>query len=188
MKDIKKRQLWRNLVLVGLGLLLYCACNGNKHPQTGNPISQMMGREILFEELLLFNQQEGATLHSLSENINYSIIVYVDSSTCEDCSITTALNIRGYQLELQQKQRDDIRFIYIFNTQDIGSLQERLRGFGFYHYYFVDFENTFLANNQIPSDKRFHTFLLHKNRVQVIGNPSANPKIKNLYNKALKIP
>jgi len=184
---ISKR--WRNFAITGLGLLLLYACNGNKRTHADNPISQLIGRTILFEELLPFNLPEGATLYSLSKNANYGVIVYVDSSSCENCSITAALNIRGYQLELQEKHRDDIRFVYIFNTQDVWALQQRLLDFGFYHYYFVDFENTFLERNQIPSDKRFHTLLIdNENKVLVIGNPSTNMKIRSLYNKVLKNP
>jgi hypothetical protein len=147
-----------------------------------------MGKEILFEGLLSFNLQEGMTLSSLRGNADHCIVVYVDSSSCEDCSITNALNLWGYELELRQKQKDNVLFIYIFNTQDIGVLQKRLHDLGFFHHYFVDFENVFLSNNQIPRDLRFHTFLLKDNKVRIIGNPSSNQKVRKLYDKALRVP
>ena len=148
----------------------------------------MIGREIDFTELILFNLPTGETHKSLLEIARNSIVIYVDSSSCVDCSITNTLNIRGYELELKQKQREDIPFIYIFNTQDVWTLQNRLHELGFYHYYFVDFENIFLKKNQIPENSLFHTFLLKNDKVRLIGNPSSNFKIKALYNRELKMP
>ena len=179
-------QRYRSIVMIGLGVLLFCACHGNKRPQTENVLSQFMGREIQFNGLIPFNLPEGVTLSSLLENYSNIIVFYVDSSSCEDCGMYNALNFKRYELDLKQKQRDDIQFIYIFNTQDIGALQKRLHDFGFNRHYFVDFENTFLSNNQIPRDKRFHTFLLKDNKVRIVGNPLLNKKVKNLYDKVLK--
>ena len=181
-------QWLRNFVIIDLGLLLLCACNWSMRSHKEDAISRLMGSEIRFERLLSFNLSEGMSLSSLLEKSNNSIVIYVDSSSCEDCSISYALNIRGYEFELKQKHREDIQFIYIFNTQDIGALQKRLHDFGFYRHYFVDFENTFLSNNQIPKDKRFHTFLLKDKKVRIIGNPSTNQKIRNLFDKVLKLP
>jgi len=147
----------------------------------------MVGREMAFRGLMPFNMPEGISSQSLLEHLGHKIVIYVDSSGCEDCNISNMLSVRGYQLELKHKQREDIPFIYIFNTQEVWALQERLRESGFSQYYFVDFENTFLSNNQIPPDRRFHTFLLKNNKIQVVGNPSTNEKIRNLYNHVLNI-
>jgi len=145
----------------------------------------MIGSAIVFPRLLPFNMPEGMSVQSLLESSGHKIVAYVDSSGCEDCNIYNAIGIRGYELALKHKQRDDIPFIYIFNTQDIGALQDRLRQQGFYRYYFVDIENTFLEKNRIPANQLFHTFLLKDGRVQVIGNPSTNQKIRDLYDKVL---
>jgi hypothetical protein len=183
------RQRWRSFVIAGLGLLLFYACNGNRRPQADNPVSRFIGSEIQFDGLLSFNMPDGETLASMLKDAQNSIIVYIDSSSCEDCSISRALNIRGFELELKQKLIGDIPFLFIFNTQDIWTLEKRLHDFGFYHYYFVDYESTFLRKNKIPADKRFHTFLLDENnKVVLVGNPSTNQKVRDLYNKVLHCP
>ena len=178
---------WQSWSIVAFVSFLFSACCFFQRPQDGGVIGQVVGREVVFQRLLSFNIPDRMSLGSLLESSEYSVVIYVDSSSCEDCGITFALNTRGFELELKQKQREDIPFIYIFNTQDVWTLQSRLREMGFHHYYFVDFENTFLEKNEIPANKLFHTFLLKNNKIHLIGNPSTNQKVRKLYNKILRV-
>ncbi len=49
-----------------------------------------------------------------------------------------------------------------------------------------DSSRLFLTTNPIPSDYRFHTFLLDKdNRVVLVGSPIGNPKMWELYKSTI---
>ncbi len=55
-------------------------------------------------------------------------------------------------------------------------------GFG----YILDSTGQFMADNRIPTDRRFHTFLLDKeNRVVLVGSPIGNPKMWELYKSTI---
>ena len=172
-----------------LFLVLGCtvvACNHvSKYQQQQEVLSRIIGKEVHFSNLIPLNVPLYMKLDSLLTRTKHKVVIYVDSSNCEDCRISKALAVRGYELELKRKQKE-IPFIYIFNTQDIVLLKNYLDRLGFRHYYFVETDNTFLSDNGISSDARFHTFLLEDSKIKVIGNPSENLKIKDLYNRVLR--
>ena len=145
-----------------------------------------IGKAISFSSLIPMNSsQNSVNKDSLILASPFKVVIYVDSSSCEDCSISSALGMRGYQIEL--RERTDIQFIYIFNTSDLSSLNQRLLNLGFYHYYFADIDNIFTKVNNIPASQQFHTFLLEDNKVKVIGSPILNTKKKKSYNKAMSV-
>ena len=170
-----------------LGLVLAVnACNNSSNRQQQSAFGDFVGQEVQFTNLIPLNVPVNLNLDSLLANTIYKVVIYVDSSNCEDCRIYQAIGIKGYELELKRKQKE-VLFIYIFNTQDIFIIKERLDRYGFHQFYFVDVEGTFLANNRIPANKRYHTFLMRKNKVQIVGNPATSQKVRGEYNKTLKI-
>lgn len=169
-----RKHFYLRFFLIVFGCVIYACFNHNA------------GQEVQFKNLISLNVPTNINIDSLLAHAKHKVVIYVDSSDCEDCKISQALIIRGYDWELRQKQKA-VPFIYIFNTQDIFSLQNYLAISGFRQYFFVDIEHTFLSDNRIPSDVRFHTFLLEDNKIKVIGNPSNSVMIRNQYNRALGI-
>jgi hypothetical protein len=163
--------------------LLSC---GDKDNSLKAVCDQFMGRDVQFLNLVRINDsREIKNLDSLINASAFKIVTYVDSSACENCAITAALQIRGYQIGL--RGRPDIQFVYIFNTPDALGLKERLHNMGFFHYYYVDVNNTFLANNNIPPYPQFHTFLLENDKVRAVGSPVGSAETKKYYNKIMHV-
>jgi len=174
------------IIILGFVCVIYaCISDSSKYQQQGD-YGYYIDHEICISNLIPLNVPIGTNLDSILVNSKHKLIIYVDSSNCEDCRISMALTIRGYELELKRKQKE-IPFIYIFNTQDIFGLKEHLDSYGFRHYYFVDVEDRFLLDNGIQRDKRFHTFLLENNKIKAIGNPSNSSSARKRYNEVLKI-
>ena len=174
----------KKILLIGF-VCVTCSCNIVNNHKKKILSDNYIGNEILLSSLVFFNNSTEVNLDSLTYS-RYKVVIYVDSSNCDDCRISQALAIRGYELEIIRKKKY-IPFIYIFNTQDAFSLKEHLEYYGFRSYYFVDLEDTFLSANNITHDKRFHTFLLENNKIKVIGNPSISSDARRRYNNALKI-
>ena len=136
----------KKILLIGF-LCVTCSCESvNTYPKMILS-DKYIGHKVLFSNLVFFNNLTEVNIDSLTYS-RYKVVIYVDSSNCDDCRISQALAIRGYELELIRKKKN-IPFIYIFNTQDAFSLKEHLEYYGFHSYFFVDLDNTFLSTNNI---------------------------------------
>ena len=184
MTPLKKSTVYIILIL-GLCCVSLLSCNRQKHPLRV-AYEQFLGQEIGFSDLIRVNaSREIKNLDSLLDASVFKVVTYVDSSACENCAITAALQIRGYQIGL--RDRPDIQFVYVFNAPDALGIKERLHNMGFFHYYYVDVNNTFLKDNNIPPYPQLHTFLLENNKVRAVGNPVSRAEAKKYYNKIMRV-
>jgi hypothetical protein len=112
------------------------------------------------------------------------LVVWVDSVTCSSCKMN-----RMFEYEDIIKLRDEVGEgfvpVFVFSPprarmdEVLWSLE--LSQFGYP--VFLDEEGAFFAaNGHIPSDSRFHTFLLDRDgRVVLVGDPLNNPGLWKLY-------
>jgi hypothetical protein len=144
------------------------SCHRQKH-HFKEVHEHFLGQEVGFSDLVRINvSREIKDLDSLLAASTFKIVTYVDSSACENCAITAALQIRGYQIGL--RDRPDIQFVYVFNTPDALGLKERLHNMGFFHSY-----------------PQFHTFLLENDKVRAVGSPVSRAETKKYYNKIMRV-
>jgi hypothetical protein len=184
MKSLLRNVTYTTLIVSSCCVFLL-SCNRQKH-HFKEVHAQFLGQEVGFSDLVRINaSREIKNLDSLLAASTFKIVTYVDSSACENCAITAALQIRGYQIGL--RDRPDIQFVYVFNTPDALGIKERLHNMGFFHYYYVDVNNTFLKDNSIPPYPQFHTFLLENDKVRAVGSPVSRAETKKYYNKIMHV-
>jgi len=120
---------------------------------------KMVGKEISFVGF------------TIPFNTKYKIVNYVNHDGCTPCRLNqTQWNLFINELDLKQVQ---VIFIVESDSTKLGETNLPI---------YYDSSNVFYTLNHLPSDSRFHCFLLDENnRVVLIGNPVQNPKIKDLY-------
>ena len=121
---------------------------------------KMVGKEISFVGF------------TIPFNTKYKIVNYVNHNGCTPCRLNqTQWNL--FINELDSLKQVQVIFIVESDSTKLGETNLPI---------YYDSSNVFYTLNHLPSDSRFHCFLLDENnRVVLIGNPVQNPKIKDLY-------
>lgn len=113
-------------------------------------------------------------------------IVYYDSLECSACRISHLVDI--YPL-YDMADTGDFSIITVFSPKlsEVSDVQNQLRIASHPIPIYIDNYATFRhINKSIPSDHRFHYFLLNENNVPVfVGNPLSSPLLLNLFIKRI---
>lgn len=143
-------------------------------------VGQWLGREIVMPDELVYQIQNDTVKLDL-ERPDFKIVNYVDSSGCTSCRMKLS---RWSEVidELKSIPDIDVEVITIVNTDDHHEIAYLLRRDNYLNPVAFDGANTFDRVNELPSSPDYHTFLLDsENKVVAIGNPAANPKIKDVF-------
>lgn len=118
------------------------------------------------------------------------ILVYVGEGECGVCSLRlpewyTKIN------ELRQTGIDSVQVLFVVEEREMPRMEAAVAESHIARIREIvairpDSARLFLTTNPIPSDYRFHTFLLDKdNRVVLVGSPIGNPKMWELYKSTI---
>lgn len=113
-------------------------------------------------------------------------IVYYDSLECSACRISHLVDI--YPL-YDMADTCDFSVITVFSPKlsEVSNVQNQLRIANHTIPIYIDKYATFRhINKSIPSDHRFHYFLLNENNSPVfVGNPLSSPRLHDLFIEAI---
>lgn len=168
----------RILYLFIVAQLLFSCSNKDKVARIAN---EMFGREIIIQpnsKVININMKEIKNVF-LNKGCT-KIIVYIDSTGCFSC------RFHFYEwkqfmkkVEIENQKTNLIFIIQSINTIDVEKL---FKDNNFNSPVIFDPDGTFAMNNKLPSDPRFHTFLLDSaNKIVLIGNPIFSGQIEKLY-------
>ena len=74
----------------------------------------------------------------------------------------------------------------ILNTRQADKMTEVLKSDNFLHPVCFDPGHSFASVNPLPTAESYHTFLLNSaNEIVAVGNPSSNPKVRNVYRQII---
>jgi hypothetical protein len=171
------------LFVVGLGLV---SC---KSYRLERKIEAFMQHPIVVPQDI--DQIQSEVNDSLVLNLEGKIarlIVYVDSVECSSCKVG---HMHQYDeiIDYQKTVGDQYLPIFIFNPPKhiIEEFLRHLRLSYFDYPILLDEHGLFpRANPHIPTDLRLHTFLLDRDgKVVLVGDPSRNPELWELYKKTI---
>ena len=81
---------------------------------------------------------------------------------------------------------EDFSLFIIFHTQDIEGIRALFDSYKLDYPFFIDFYGDFKQNNTVvPSERKFHTFLLKNNSVILVGSPAGSSKMLELYKQEI---
>lgn len=159
--------------------LLFGSCNRQKR-EIAALVKAWQGKEIVFPDSLLLKVMGKDTVCPEIFQTRYKILHYIDTSGCTSCKS------KFYEWKLLQQQADslhlDVSFLFIAWVKEYEELEilQQINHCRIPCIY--DPENQIDGYNHFPRRPNFQTFLLNdQNRVVLIGNPVANPKIWQLY-------
>lgn len=124
-------------------------------------------------------------------NTHYGIpkmIFYFDSLECNHCRIEHLLDYHIIYKTTENAPEFDVMIIFSPRQDDYDSVVEELMIHDFPFPIYIDFNGEFRKQNYfIPSDRRFHSFLLDGSGHPVfIGNPIASDSMSSLFDRALE--
>lgn len=160
-------------------ILSFCvSCHPSKEQLT-SLVQEWSNKEILFPPKMYFTLFNNDTIDYCISKSNYKIVVYIDSTDCIDCKI---LKWKAFIAEIDSLCNNDVQFLFFYQPRNPQKLNYILRKNKFSYPICIDTNNQFYQLNKFLHQLEFHSFLINKNnRIKVIGNPTNNTYIKDLY-------
>ncbi|MDR2233767.1 MAG: DUF1573 domain-containing protein [Tannerella sp.] len=151
-------------------------------------IAEWTGREIQFPAGIPC-QSSGRDTVCIDPHhpATYKIMLYVDSTGCNTCRMKISVwkQLMAEADSLFPGQMDLLMF-YQPKNRDVKEVMSQMRLYDFRYPVFIDTENLIDKSNRFPAIDDFRCFLLDgDNKVVLIGNPTINPAIWELYKQQI---
>ena len=180
------RQLWKYFRLLTIGIIgmLSLGCEKAKlHRQ----LTGFIDTEITLPSMVKCAPRKLPKFEApMLDSTRHTLIVYFDSTQCSSCLLG-----RLYEWgEVAEFSRDNCNFVMVFSPKQarLSELKASLQTAFIETDVWVDENGDFARLNQtIPSDVKFHTFLLNpQRRVILVGDPVHNHQIWDLYKTTIR--
>jgi hypothetical protein len=151
-------------------------------------VKEWTGKQIQFPEDISCNILGKDTVSGLCSDLfqkEYKILLYVDSSGCSNCRLKL---FQWKQLieEADSLFNGNLSFLLFFQPKSKKELGYLFRADQFDYPVFIDMNKAINHLNHFPYKPEYQCFLLDKNnKVLMIGNPSLNLKIWELYKQTI---
>ncbi len=172
----------KKTVFILLGVLILFSCKKGDQIQTiEQVVEEWTGKTVILPDKFDCKVMGQDTLASDLFQKPYKVLLYVDSMGCTSCKLRMP-EWRKIIKEADSIAPDQIGFLFFFNPKSTKELDFLMKRDRFDYPIFVDESNEIDRKNHFPRGMSFQCFLLDKNnKVLVIGNPSINPHIWDLY-------
>lgn len=163
-------------------VLLIFSCQNKKNKEIETILKGMQGKVISFPNPLKAIVMGKDTLCPQMFEKENKIVVYFDTTGCTECKMRLS-----EWTDLIKFTRDSVTnlaliFIAAPKGGDSKDIISALKKFSINYPFFIDSLNQFVELNEIPRDRRFHTFLINKqNKIVLVGSPIGNDKMWKLY-------
>ena len=172
------------IVVVLLVALVSCRPN-EQRSEAQKIVKEWMGKTIRMPDNVKCKVMGRDTLCPDLFEKPYKIVVYIDSAGCTSCKLRMP-DWKKIIHEADSIAPGKIGFLFFFNPQNEEELDFFMKRDRFDYPVFMDTGNTIDRLNHFPRDMKFQSFLLDKNNtVLVIGNPSMNPLVWELYKQQI---
>ena len=159
---------------------LFSSCGIN----ISDELKNMLDKEINYDKLIP-NMYGHDILNGNIKPVKKDarLIVYYDSTICQSCRLNK-IGEWDNILELQDSFEGKFEVMFIFSPTETECpyVKRYLATRKFPYLVWFDKNNSFLDRNSIPSDNRFHVFLVNENnKVVFVGDPLYNVKLYHLF-------
>lgn len=117
-------------------------------------------------------------------NATLKQVIFVDSLDCSPCFIK-GMNSWAPLLDYSAGLDNVVKYYFIFSpkAKDLWSVKSNLKSLVLDYPVIIDIDQEFIkTNSHIPKNKLFHSFLLDSaNNVVLVGDPSRNEKVRDLF-------
>ena len=171
------------LFLVVFHCIISCTDNRRK-TNISKVLTEWIGKEIQFpDHVQCFFSGRDTVLDLCAESFQkeFKILLYVDSTGCSDCRLK--LN-QWKQLiaETDSLYPDKVGFLFFFQPKSLKGMEYIFVRDRFDYPVLMDVKGEINDMNRFPTEMQYQCFLLDSNnKVLLIGNPTTNRKIWELY-------
>jgi hypothetical protein len=176
-------------ILIVLSLLIALqSCKNSKRNEVEAIIKEWMGKEIQFPNDFQCNVSGKDTASVVCTGLTeaeYRILLYVDSTGCSSC------RLKLFQWQQLIEEADSLfegklSFLLFFQPKNKKELSFLFMRDRLNYPVFIDMNNTVNQLNHFPEKTEYQCFLLDKNnKILMIGNPTLNPKIWELFKQTV---
>jgi len=177
----------KNILFLILVIITLFACNkkNERHAMAEKIMAEWVGKTIQFPDDLRFSVYGKDTTYS-AHNTPYRILFYSDSMGCTSCKLKL-YSWKHIIAEVDSTNlADKVSFIFCFQPKNKKNLIFELRGDRFQIPVIINESESFNKTNKFPSSPAYQCFLLdNENKVLLVGNPTMNPKIWDLFKQLI---
>lgn len=166
-------------------VVLLSSCKRTQQEEIADIYAEWMGKQIIMPQNPIFTIDAKDTVTVEYKN-NYKIVMYVDSIGCLSCHLPlkTWEHFSHTVDSLVGRHVPTLIFVNVTKLRDIGMVLER---HDYHRPICIDTKDEFNQLNKFPKYEIFRCFLLDENnKVVLVGNPTQNAKVAELYLKAIK--
>ena len=179
------RNFIKNIVLTGCILLSLSSCS--ERQKLRKTMSKFVQTEIQIPDDLECVYNREVTIINKDTLKPYKLIVYYDSLDCSSCRISHLMDI--YPL-YDMSDTCDFSVVTIFSPkkENLEEVKFQLSIANHPEHIYIDSFNTFSKINQhIPTDQRFHSFLVDSNGKPIfVGNPLSNMRLAEIFHDIIQ--
>lgn len=161
--------------------LLLNGCIDHKKNAITKVVNEWQNKKIILPSDMLFTKYGKDTIQYKIPSSSYKILMYADSIGCTSCKLQLQ-KWKEFIIELDSLAHTTIPVIFIFHPKDLQEISYLLKREDLDIPVHIDKDDRLNKINRFPTEQKFQTFLLDKkNKVVLVGNPTQNLKIKELY-------
>ena len=178
------KYLYKLLILIIF--LCICITSCNEKATVKRIMTDFVESEIVIPNDLECIYRRHADKIKLDTLEQLKLIVYYDSLDCSSCRISHLSDI--YPLyEMADTSNFSVLTIFSPREEDLAEVRNLIQILNPPIHIYIDSDGSFSKlNESIPSDTRFHTFLIDANNKPVfVGNPLSDSNLKGLFKKVL---
>lgn len=157
----------------------------NRERTIQNEIVEMQGKQIKldFSDADVYLNGTGAMYSHVDAN---KLVVFIDSLSCSSCFLN---NMAVYYSINDSIVKRNGHLVIVINPlkKSVDEVREKIVMGKYPFYCIIDKNGDFLLKNpHIPDNNILHSFLLDKSdKIILVGDPTYNPKIKELFLRQL---
>lgn len=167
-------------------LFLSCTAAENEKEYLRGELKSFMESSICIPQNLTMVRQ-GKPFPFIPQDSLPILITFIDENECSDCRLSHLFEYDGlFQLSYDSNA---FQFLIIFSPSENEkeSVLEKLFESNYTFPILFDSYAEFKTLNHIPSDLRFHTFLIDKDKHPImVGSPLINKRVEALFFKLIK--
>lgn len=168
-------------------LLLVVSCS-NRNVQVAKILTDFQKNEIVIPDNLI-RIEKGKVLGMEPLPDRAKLIEYIDSSSCSACHIAHLEIVDNLFMMAGSTKLFDVVVVFSPRAEDASEVLRMLLAKKYKYPVYFDGSCEFAQiNRTIPSDQRYHTFLIDKRGTPIfVGNPNPSDALYNIFVKSLSL-
>lgn len=180
-------RLLSRILIFMIGPVLICTCASRETVLLRRELRTFMSNTVVTPAGMQGVDTAGVFFYKDKSDLP-KLIFYYDSASCSDCEIAHLTSIEWLYRKSSEDGTFEVLTIFSPKPEDYEVVRRLLDIHRFPYPVYIDFDGRFRkANNFIPEDVRFHTFLTDSaGKIVYVGNPSMSEDLRTAFEKVLE--